>query len=362
MPKFSIIIPCYKQAHFLDDALDSVCKQTFPDWEAIVVDDGSPDDVTGVVNQWILRDKRIRLLSQQNSGLSAARNAGIAAAIGNYVTLLDADDKYSPDYLKTVLELFQKGFELVATGYTYFNTSRSIQRSVSLSQSLNFREILSGNLFPPVAVAFNKSILNTTKAFDTSLKSAEDWDMWIRMYRSGISLAVISDSMVYYRISDNSMSRQPFTMYNAMKEVAKRACSIDNRLDKNVEIDLQAVKALPNTIKKILMMCMGVAVMQGKISEAIALMVKEKEENSLEYRAIDFRDMCSYLSFRYLVSPDDLIWVQDKLKPLFTIFFHELPISEVDKKKAHSQVFSIHQRLINKQKWGFISPLINQFS
>ena len=362
MPKFSIIIPCYKQAHFLGEALESVCNQTFSDWEVIVVDDGSPDNTVEVANEWIARDNRIRLISQPNSGLSAARNRGINAALGKYITLLDADDKYGPIFLQSVYINLEQGFELIVTGYTYFNTSGSIHREVTLSAYLNFRDILSNNLFPPVSVAFKKEVLFKTKYFDTTLKSAEDWDLWIRMYRCGISLAVIPDSLVYYRISENSMSRQPFTMYNAMKEVANRACSLDRRLDKDIEVDMNAVKSLNGTIKKILMMCMGVAVMQGKISEAIRLILQEKDKNSLEINPQDFTDMCSYLSFRYRVSNEDLNWIQDEMMPVFAQFFNQFQLPGLDKEKSYAHVFRIHRQLINRKKWGFLSTIMNQFS
>ena len=149
----------------MGEALESVCNQTFSDWEVIVVDDGSPDNTVEVANEWITRDNRIRLISQPNSGLSAARNTGINAALGKYITLLDADDKYGPDFLQKVIIYLKEGFGLIATGYTYFNTSGSIHREVTLSAYLNFRDILSKNLFPPVSVAFKKEVLFKTKYF-----------------------------------------------------------------------------------------------------------------------------------------------------------------------------------------------------
>jgi hypothetical protein len=107
---------------------------------------------------------------------------------------------------------------------------------------------------------------------------------------------------------------------------------------------------------------MGVAVMQGKIAEAIELILKEKEEYCFELHEADFKDMCSYLSFRYRVTKDDFAWVKKDLKPLFTLFFNALSLPNLDKKKASAHVFKIHRYLMNQKKWGFISPLINQFS
>ncbi len=80
--KVSVIIPCYKQADFLPDALESLLKQTYRNWEAIVVNDGSPDNTEEVVRQYMQQDNRISYLPQQNQGVSAARNNGIKQAKG----------------------------------------------------------------------------------------------------------------------------------------------------------------------------------------------------------------------------------------------------------------------------------------
>jgi glycosyltransferase involved in cell wall biosynthesis len=362
LPQFSIIIPCYNQAHFLNDALQSLLSQSFTDWEAIIVNDGSPDDTSLVANTWIERDSRIRLIEQQNAGLSAARNTGISSANGQYIGLLDADDRYGPDFLLTVFSHLQKGFEMVCCGYTYFNTKRNIHRIVRQSEQLDFRSILTGNLFPPVAVAFQRQVLNKTGLFDTDLKSAEDWDIWIRMFKAGIKLSVIEDALVYYRVSENSMSRQAFTMYDALKKVAQRARQKDERLSFSVSAGEEATDELSATVKRMLLMCMGVAVMQGKIEQAIELIYQEFRQWSFDLHPEDFKYMCSYLSFRYQVANEDLKWIKDELMPLFRLFFEKLAWQNLDNKKAFAAVFSIHHKLMIRKKWGFLSPLINQLS
>ena len=92
-PVVSVVIPCYRQAHFLPDAIESVLAQTYPHFEIIVVDDGSPDDTRAVAGRY----PGVRCLRQRNRGLSAARNAGLAASIGTYVVFLDADDRLTPE-------------------------------------------------------------------------------------------------------------------------------------------------------------------------------------------------------------------------------------------------------------------------
>ena len=88
----SIIIPCFNQAIYLHDCLDSILQQSFSDWEAIVVNDGSSDDTNNIANAYCQKDSRIKLIEKQNGGLSSARNFGIQHATGDWLLFLDADD------------------------------------------------------------------------------------------------------------------------------------------------------------------------------------------------------------------------------------------------------------------------------
>ena len=84
----SIIVPCYKQAEFLDECLSSVIAQTYSDWECIVVDDGSPDNTEEIMQSWVKKDERIKYLKKQNGGLASARNSGILASNGVFCLLM----------------------------------------------------------------------------------------------------------------------------------------------------------------------------------------------------------------------------------------------------------------------------------
>ena len=95
----SIIIPVYNVEQFIEECLDSVCTQSFADWEAICVNDGSTDCSLSLLQEFVSRDSRIHVVSQSNAGLSAARNTGLKAATGEYVLFLDSDDRIKPDTL-----------------------------------------------------------------------------------------------------------------------------------------------------------------------------------------------------------------------------------------------------------------------
>ena len=95
----SIIVPCYNQAHFLNEVLQSVLDQSYSNWECIIVNDGSPDNTEEIALVWCTKDKRFRYVKKENGGLSSARNAGITISQGEYILPLDADDKIYPSYL-----------------------------------------------------------------------------------------------------------------------------------------------------------------------------------------------------------------------------------------------------------------------
>lgn len=108
MPTFSIIIPCYKVEKYIRECLDSVLAQTETSWEAICVDDGSPDNTGKILDEYASKDRRIKVIHQPNAGLSAARNAALAVATGDWLLYLDSDDMLSPWALETYVKMMTK--------------------------------------------------------------------------------------------------------------------------------------------------------------------------------------------------------------------------------------------------------------
>ncbi len=108
MPEISVIVPVYKVEPFLPSCLDSILGQTFTDFELILVDDGSPDGCPAMCDDYVRKDARVRVIHQENGGLSAARNRGIDAAIGKYLCFVDSDDLVAPDYLSYLYSLLQQ--------------------------------------------------------------------------------------------------------------------------------------------------------------------------------------------------------------------------------------------------------------
>ena len=122
IPFFSVVIPVYNGAPYLRECLDSVVAQTFANWEAICIDDGSTDGSGAILDEYAAKDKRIMVIHAENRGVSAARNAGIDIASGKYVTFLDGDDVYEPFWLETFHRLIEEtGAELVRLRFKFWD-------------------------------------------------------------------------------------------------------------------------------------------------------------------------------------------------------------------------------------------------
>jgi glycosyltransferase involved in cell wall biosynthesis len=206
-PLVSIIVPCYKQAHFLKDSLQSVLGQTYPHWECIIVNDGSPDDTAKIAKRWCDNDARFRYLERENGGLSSARNAGIAIRRGAYILPLDADDILDPDYLlKTVPELEQNTELGVVSCYTrFFKTAISDSFYELKPQGDRTIYLLYVNQLIATSL-FRKECWMQTGGYDESMKNGfEDWDFWLSITKLGWKYTIVPEFLFNYRKSHKSM-------------------------------------------------------------------------------------------------------------------------------------------------------------
>ena len=112
IPEISIVLPSYNRADYLTNCIESVINQTFPDWELIIVDDGSHDRTFEIVNPFLETSDKIRYMKHKNRKLGHTRNAGIQASFGKYITFIDSDDKYKANHLESRLEYMKEHPEL----------------------------------------------------------------------------------------------------------------------------------------------------------------------------------------------------------------------------------------------------------
>lgn len=353
---FSIIIPCYNQAHFLAECLESILKQQFQDWEAIVVNDGSPDHTNAVARKYAQQDTRIQLVEKENGGLSSARNFGIHHARGERFIFLDADDFLYPDCLMKIAEVAEAStnLDLIQYGYTYIKEDGKTILGTTYPQQKNsiIPEIFKGNLGPCHSISVSKELVKAAGAFDETLNSVEDWDFWTRTVKAGGRQKLIQQPLVYYRYSRNSMSRNPFVMYAALKTVIERGPKKDSRITVESPFNQDYTFDLQFVLDEVLIRSMGVGVMQGKIEATLDFFKKNASKKLLDYQPQDYEIMCSYMSFRYWYSPSDVKEVLTDIYPYFDSFFSLAGYSSAFKKRALYGIFKRHFFYQNKYRYG----------
>ena len=201
--KISIIVPCYKQAEFLDECLQSVMDQTYKNWECIIINDGSPDHPEAIAEQWIKKDARYKYFEKENGGVASARNFGIEKATGNWILPLDADDKIHQDYLSSAIDRINEGYDLIYCKGEYFGDKQAELYNCNYS----FERLLESNIIF-VSALFSKEISQGFQ-FDERLKDGlEDWEFWISLLSSKESKVFQIDQVLfYYRIKKESRNQ-----------------------------------------------------------------------------------------------------------------------------------------------------------
>ena len=216
MPKVSIIIPCYKVEKYLTRCLDSVCAQTFKDWEAICVDDGSPDNCGAILDEYAEKDNRIKVIHQENQGLSVARNNGKKLAQGNYIYFLDSDDSIHPQLMDIAYGLAQKhNADLVNFEYYNEDKEKFVTKQIN-ADKIKFK-ITENPLFLVKRKEKYKIHFNVwTKLYKKELLDGidfipkihfEDFPHTYAVLSRKPRTVVISEKLYYYTQNDASISR-----------------------------------------------------------------------------------------------------------------------------------------------------------
>jgi glycosyltransferase involved in cell wall biosynthesis len=209
-PLVSVVIPTYNHARFLRQALESVRAQTYPQWEAIVVNNHSEDDTVDVVNAF--SDSRIRLINFHNQGIIASsRNEGIRQAAGIYVAFLDSDDIWYPEKLVCCVKRLESGCDLVCHGEVWAKEN-GLTREMSYGPTsrAQYRPLLyRGNCISTSATVVRKSLLDRLGGFAETpdFVTAEDYDLWLRIARVTRHLCFIPEMLGEFRIHGGNASK-----------------------------------------------------------------------------------------------------------------------------------------------------------
>lgn len=188
-PKFSIIIPTYNRAYVLWRAIESVISQTEPDWEMIVVNDGSIDCTVRLLEEF--RDERIRVLTISNQGQSAARNRGLESARAEYVAYLDSDNTWHPDFLETMDKAIRQTNDCVlwycGQNSTFWERTESgewflISQTADLRKQYTSEEIWQMKGADTNCMVHRRSVTEKISGWDERCRWLEDWDFFLRVF------------------------------------------------------------------------------------------------------------------------------------------------------------------------------------
>jgi glycosyltransferase involved in cell wall biosynthesis len=264
----TVIVPCYNQSRFLGAALASVFAQTHERIEVIVVDDGSTDDIEGALEPYAGRAS-LSVIRQENRGLAAARNRGLALARGSLIQFLDSDDWLHPQKIALQAELLEAhaGVGLVYSDYYLVYNDRDLCEQDTVADRCAdpfnpdlFMTWWIQGVFPPCAALVRKEWIERVGGFNVTLQSYEDYELWLRMSAHGCRASYLPDRLAYYRQHDSSMTavsdtrRLHLALQAARSELARQfpdfvGAAMDYldahyfRLEMRLRADIEALRA-----------------------------------------------------------------------------------------------------------------------
>lgn len=200
----SVIVPCYNQAQYLAETLDSVLAQTYHYWECIIVNDGSPDNTEEIAQEYCAKDSRFHYYYKENSGVADTRNYGISKSNGYYILPLDSDDKIASTYLEKAIKYFElnTSAKLVYSEVELFGTEHGIWQLSPYSH----KNILKKNCIVCSCV-YKRLDFNLTCGYNPNMVYGwEDWDFLLSLLKPEDKVFKIPETLFYYRIKESSRS------------------------------------------------------------------------------------------------------------------------------------------------------------
>jgi glycosyltransferase involved in cell wall biosynthesis len=224
--KVSVIIPAYNQGVYLGKAVQSVLDQTYPDFDIVIVDDGSTDDTADIARGF--KDQRIRYIYQENRGLSAARNTGIQNSDGELLTFLDSDDLFFPDKLEVLVAELNHHPEV---GFVAGQAVLIDENGNPLGEVFNTplpedpARLLLWNPLHVCSVMVRRLWIDRVGLFDERFRAYEDWDMWLRLARAGCPMRWTPHPVSMYRFHTHQMTQDRERMTTATFAVLAKVFS-----------------------------------------------------------------------------------------------------------------------------------------
>jgi glycosyltransferase involved in cell wall biosynthesis len=234
LPLVSVVIPSYNHAHFLPRALQSVQRQSWTNWEVLVVDNHSTDNTDEVMQAWL--GESVRLLKTHNNGVIAvSRNMGVLEARGEWIAFLDSDDWWTDDKLEISMRAALAGADVIYHDLTIVDSDRR-PRAWKRSRSRNmphpaYRDMINnGCPLPNSSVVLRKSRLDAIGGLckEPELSGWEDFDTWLRLAKSGCRFVRVPGSHGFYWIGGGNVSNPRRTLANIDAFLARYVGNIGN--------------------------------------------------------------------------------------------------------------------------------------
>lgn len=225
-PVISIIVPCYNQAQYLPETLQSVLEQDYRHWECIIVNDGSPDNTEEVALEWCSKDERFKYFKKENGGLSDARNYGIKHSVGKYILPLDSDDKISKDYTLEAINILEKdsSVKLVFCRAKLFGVHN--EEWDLLPYSYDNMLFVRNCIY--CSAIYKRSDYDLTIGYNVNMIYGwEDYDFWLSLLCREDKVVKLDKFHFFYRTKDVSMR----TLINEEKESFLRLQIFKNHMD-----------------------------------------------------------------------------------------------------------------------------------
>ncbi len=209
-PKISVIVPVYKVEKYLPECIESILAQTFPDFELILVDDGSPDNSGKICDDYAARDPRIRVFHKENGGVSSARNLGLDHARGEWIAFVDSDDTVSEKYLEILIALLkERGADISLCSWSTMSESGAVSprkkcrlRGVEIvGRVAAMYRVQNGNYYegsPYCRLFSHENIEKNKLRFDEKIKVGEDWLFSTKYFARCVESAVSTEEPLYF--------------------------------------------------------------------------------------------------------------------------------------------------------------------
>jgi glycosyltransferase involved in cell wall biosynthesis len=247
-PVVSILTPAHNVAPYIGEAISSALQQTFTRFELLVVEDGSTDETATIAEEFAAADPRVRVVRQKNSGPARARNTALRAARGDYLALLDSDDRWMPEFLEVQLATLEAHpeFDVVSANAINVGTDWNGRPWKAVSDTLrpvSILEMIDVEDSICIAAILRRRVAERVGGFDETLQRNEDYDFWLRAALAGCRFAFYGRPLAWYRRRAGSQSASEHDRLAGIVRVLRKARMLcANRAEDLAAIDRKIAK------------------------------------------------------------------------------------------------------------------------